>query len=217
MNKRVILLILDGWGQGTKYPGNAIELANTPNFDHLIKTNPHCLLKTSGESVGLPDGQMGNSEVGHMNIGAGRVVYQQLVLIDKMFRENKVAEIAVLKNAIEYAKTNHKKIHLMGLLSDGGVHSSLNHLKGLCSIFKEANFSNFYLHAFTDGRDTDPNNGINYLKDTLQHLEKTNGKLASVIGRYYAMDRDKRWERVKLAYDLMVNGTGEKTNDIGGK
>jgi 2,3-bisphosphoglycerate-independent phosphoglycerate mutase len=214
MNKRVILLILDGWGQGTKYPGNAIELANTPNFDHLIKTNPHCLLKTSGESVGLPDGQMGNSEVGHMNIGAGRVVYQQLVLIDKMFRENKVAEIAVLKNAIEYAKTNHKKIHLIGLLSDGGVHSSLNHLKGLCSIFKEANFSNFYLHAFTDGRDTDPNNGINYLKDTLHHLEKTKGKLASVIGRYYAMDRDKRWERVKLAYDLMVNGTGEKTNDI---
>jgi 2,3-bisphosphoglycerate-independent phosphoglycerate mutase len=130
MNKRVILLILDGWGQGTKYPGNAIELANTPHFDNLIKNNPHCLLKTSGESVGLPDGQMGNSEVGHMNIGAGRVVYQQLVLIDKMFRENKVAEIAVLKNVIEYAKTNHKKIHLMGLLSDGGVHSSLNHLKG---------------------------------------------------------------------------------------
>lgn len=214
MNKRVILLILDGWGQGTKYPGNAIELANTPNFDNLIKNNPHCLLKTSGESVGLPDGQMGNSEVGHMNIGAGRVVYQQLVLIDKMFRENKVAEIAVLKNAIEYAITNNKKIHLMGLLSDGGVHSSLNHLKGLCTIFKEANFSNFYLHAFTDGRDTDPNNGINYLKDTLQHLEKTNGKLASVIGRYYAMDRDKRWERVKLAYDCMVHATGEQTTDV---
>jgi 2,3-bisphosphoglycerate-independent phosphoglycerate mutase len=214
MNKRVILLILDGWGKGTKYAGNAIELANTPNFDRLIKNNPHCLLKTSGEAVGLPNGQMGNSEVGHMNIGAGRVVYQQLVLIDKMFRENKVAEIPVLKNAIAYAKANNKKIHLMGLLSDGGVHSSLNHLKGLCSIFKEADFSNFFLHAFTDGRDTDPNNGINYLKDTILHLQKTNGKVASVIGRYYSMDRDKRWDRVKLAYDLLVNGIGEKTNDI---
>jgi 2,3-bisphosphoglycerate-independent phosphoglycerate mutase len=131
-----------------------------------------------------------------------------------MFRENKVAEIPVLKNAIEYAKTNHKKIHLMGLLSDGGVHSSLNHLKGLCSIFKDNNFNNFYLHAFTDGRDTDPNNGVKYLKDTLNHLQKTDGKLASVIGRYYAMDRDKRWERVKLAYDLLVKGQGKACANI---
>lgn len=214
MNNRVILLILDGWGQGTKYPGNAIELANTPNFDALIKKYPNSLLHTSGEWVGLPDGQMGNSEVGHMNIGAGRVVYQQLVLIDKMFREQKVAENTVLKNALAHAKGNNKKIHLMGLLSDGGVHSSINHLKGLCSIFKENNFDNFYLHAFTDGRDTDPNNGVKYLADIIDHLKETNGKLASVIGRYYAMDRDNRWERIKLAYDLMVNGIGEKTNDV---
>ncbi|MES2728277.1 MAG: 2,3-bisphosphoglycerate-independent phosphoglycerate mutase [Bacteroidota bacterium] len=214
MNNRVILLILDGWGQGTKYPGNAIELANTPNFDALIKKYPNSLLHTSGEWVGLPDGQMGNSEVGHMNIGAGRVVYQQLVLIDKMFREHKVADNNVLKHAIAHAKGNNKKIHLMGLLSDGGVHSSINHLKGLCSILKENDFDNFYLHAFTDGRDTDPNNGVKYLADIMNHLEQTNGKLASVIGRYYAMDRDNRWERIKLAYDLMVNGIGEKTHDV---
>ena len=214
MKNKVILLILDGWGQGTKYPGNAIELANTPNFDRLISKYSNALLHTSGEWVGLPDGQMGNSEVGHMNIGAGRVVYQQLVLIDKLFRENKVSEIKALKEAIAYAKQNNKKIHLMGLLSDGGVHSSIDHLKGLCSIFKEHSFENFYLHAFTDGRDTDPNKGIDYLSEILQHLNQTNGKLASVIGRYYAMDRDKRWERIKLAYDLLVKGFGEPSKNI---
>lgn len=214
MNNCVILLILDGWGQGTAYPGNAIELANTPNFDKLIANYPNSLLQTSGKAVGLPEGQMGNSEVGHMNIGAGRVVYQQLVLIDKLFEEDQVSQNRVLMNAINYAKGNDKKVHLIGLVSDGGVHSSLDHLKGLCKIFGESEFTNFYLHAFTDGRDTDPNKGIDYLKDIINHLDETKGKLASVVGRYYAMDRDLRWERIKEAYDLMVNGEGEATEDV---
>lgn len=211
MNKRVILLILDGWGQGTKYLGNAIELANTPNFDSLMKKYPNSLLHTSGEWVGLPDGQMGNSEVGHMNIGAGRVVYQQLVLINKAFKEGHASQNPVLKQAIEYAKTQHKKIHLIGLLSDGGVHSSLDHLFGLCNLLHQ-NQQPFYVHAFTDGRDTDPKSGLGFLTKLQAQLEKTNGKLASITGRYYAMDRDKRWERVKLAYDVLVNGAGEKSN-----
>ena len=214
MNARVILLILDGWGNGKKYPGNAIELANTPNFDKLIANYPNCELHTSGEWVGLPDGQMGNSEVGHMNIGAGRVVYQQLVLINKAFRDKEVNQNKVLMDAIAYAKSKHKKIHLIGLVSDGGVHSSIEHLKGLCSLMQDNNMADFYVHAFTDGRDTDPKGGVAYLQDVQQHLQKTNGKLASVVGRYYAMDRDKRWDRVKLAYDAMVNGVGEKTKDV---
>lgn len=214
MNARVILLILDGWGKGKSYPGNAIELANTPNFDKLISTYPNCELHTCGEWVGLPDGQMGNSEVGHMNIGAGRVVYQQLVLINKAFREKTVNENKVLLDAIKYAKANHKKIHLMGLVSDGGVHSSIDHLKGLCTLMADNDMKDFYVHAFTDGRDTDPKGGVDYLKDVIQQLDKTHGHLASVTGRYYAMDRDKRWDRVKLAYDAMVNGVGEKTKDV---
>ena len=214
MNERVILLILDGWGKGKSYPGNAIELANTPNFDKLISLYPNCELHTCGEWVGLPDGQMGNSEVGHMNIGAGRVVYQQLVLINKAFREKTVNENKVLLDAIKYAKANHKKIHLMGLVSDGGVHSSIDHLKGLCRLMADNDMKDFYVHAFTDGRDTDPKGGVDYLKDVIQHLDKTHGHLASVTGRYYAMDRDKRWDRVKLAYDAMVNGVGEKTKDV---
>lgn len=211
MNKRVILLILDGWGKGKPYKGNAIHLARKPNFDRLIGKYPNSELHTCGEWVGLPDGQMGNSEVGHMNIGAGRVVYQQLVRINKAFKDGTVNQNPVLFDAIEYAKKEKKKIHLIGLVSDGGVHSSLDHLKGLCDLMSDNHFRNFYVHAFTDGRDTDPRGGIGYLKDLTQHLQNTGGILATISGRYYAMDRDKRWERVKVAYDAMVGGYGETT------
>ncbi len=214
MEKRVILLILDGWGKGKPYNGNAIHLANKPNFDQLIATYPNSLLQTCGEWVGLPDGQMGNSEVGHMNIGAGRVVYQQLVLINKAFREGSVQKNEVLLNAIATAKANHKKIHLIGLVSDGGVHSSIDHLKGLCEFMHAQGMAEFFVHAFTDGRDTDPKGGQHYLADLQSTLDRTNGKLASVTGRYYAMDRDKRWERVKLAYDALVNAKGEASSTI---
>lgn len=213
-SNRVILLILDGWGNGKPYAGNAIALANTPNFDALKSKYPYAELHTCGEWVGLPDGQMGNSEVGHMNIGAGRVVYQQLVLINKAFREKEVHTNAVLNDAILYAKNNNKKIHLMGLLSDGGVHSSMEHLQDLCVLLNDKGISNYYIHAFTDGRDTDPKSGLNYLKTIQESLLQNNGKLASVCGRYYAMDRDKRWERVKVAYDAMVNGIGENCSDV---
>jgi 2,3-bisphosphoglycerate-independent phosphoglycerate mutase len=214
MSNKAILLILDGWGNGKQYNGNAIAMANKPVFESLIQKYPTSELKTSGEDVGLPDGQMGNSEVGHMNIGAGRVVYQQLVLINKAFREKTINTNPTLLNAIVYAKTHHKNIHLIGLVSDGGVHSSIDHLKGLCHIMQEQHMENFYIHAFTDGRDTDPRGGVGYLQDVLNTLRQTGGKLASVTGRYYAMDRDKRWERVKLAYDAMVNAEGEKSIDI---
>lgn len=212
MNKRVILLILDGWGNGKPYAGNAINLANKPNFDRLMSSYPHAELHTCGNWVGLPEGQMGNSEVGHMNIGAGRVVWQQLVLINKAFEEGHVASNAVLLEAVAKAKAANSKIHLIGLVSDGGVHSSLEHLKGLCSFMKQQGMDSFYVHAFTDGRDTDPKAGLNYLGDLTKTLDETGGKLASITGRYYAMDRDKRWERVKLAYDALVNGAGEKSH-----
>ncbi len=212
--KKTILLILDGWGNGKPYNGNAINLAQKPNFDALVSKYPYAELKTSGEDVGLPEGQMGNSEVGHMNIGAGRVVYQQLVLINKSFRNKEVNTNPVLNDAITYANQHGKKIHLIGLVSNGGVHSSLEHLKGLCSILKDHHVKDFYIHAFTDGRDTDPKSGTTFLTDLQNHLKTTGGEIASVVGRYYAMDRDKRWERVKTAYDLLVNGTGEYTTDI---
>ncbi len=214
MKKRVILLILDGWGIGKPYKGNAINLAHKPNFDSLIANYPNSELHTCGEWVGLPDGQMGNSEVGHMNIGAGRVVYQQLVLINKAFKEGLVKQNKTLLDAIHDAKSRNKKIHLIGLVSDGGVHSSIEHLKGLCSLFFEHQFANFFVHAFTDGRDTDPKSGLNFLHDLQNQLDHTGGKIASVTGRYYAMDRDKRWERIKLAYDALVKGLGESSSDV---
>ncbi len=214
MNKRAILLILDGWGNGKPYNGNAINLSKKPYFDSLVQQYPVSELITSGEDVGLPEGQMGNSEVGHMNIGAGRVVFQQLVMINKAFRENLVSENPIIKEAIQYAKVNHKKIHLIGLVSNGGVHSSIDHLKQLCSLLHQSQMDNFFIHAFTDGRDTDPKSGLGFLSDLSNHLKTTGGKIASVIGRYYAMDRDKRWERVKIAYDAMVNHTGEYTENI---
>ncbi|MCU0442378.1 MAG: 2,3-bisphosphoglycerate-independent phosphoglycerate mutase [Bacteroidia bacterium] len=213
MSTKVVLLILDGWGNGKPYEGNAIQLAKTPAFDELKANYPYAELFTSGEHVGLPDGQMGNSEVGHLNIGAGRVVYQQLVLINKAFSDGSVKDLKVIKDAIEYAKANHKKIHLMGLLSDGGVHSSIEHAIRFANLFNDANIP-YYFHAFTDGRDTDPKSGLQFLTRMNEVLTNTGGRLASVTGRYYAMDRDKRWERVKLAYDALVNGVGERTADV---
>jgi 2,3-bisphosphoglycerate-independent phosphoglycerate mutase len=214
MNTKSILLILDGWGNGKSYEGNAIAQAHKPNFDVLIAKYPNAELKTSGEDVGLPHGQMGNSEVGHMNIGAGRVVYQQLVLINKSFSEGSIHQNETILNAIQYAKTAQKNVHLIGLVSDGGVHSSIEHLKGLCQLLHKQQVGNFYIHAFTDGRDTDPKGGVGYLTQLQHTLAQTGGNIASVTGRYYAMDRDKRWERVKLAYDAMVNATGEHSTNV---
>lgn len=213
MNKKVLLMILDGWGIATNKKVSAIDSAKTPFISSLYSKYPNSKLEASGLAVGLPAGQMGNSEVGHMNIGAGRVVYQDLVRINKAIEEKELDTNLVLLEAFDYAKKNKKNVHFMGLLSDGGVHSHIDHVKGLVTIAHNNGIKNLFIHAFTDGRDTDPKGGINYLKDLLDHLTKTSGKLASVIGRYYSMDRDKRWERVKLAYDLLVNGIGEKTTD----
>ncbi len=207
-------MILDGWGIARNIKVSAIDQAKTPYINSLYKKYPHSRLEASGLAVGLPEGQMGNSEVGHMNIGAGRVVYQDLVRINKAVDEKELDQNPVLLKALEYAKSNKKAIHLMGLLSDGGVHSHIKHLEGLCTIAKNHGLTNLYIHAFTDGRDTDPKGGAIYLKNLQDHLSKTTGKIASVVGRYYAMDRDKRWERVKLAYDLLTKGVGDKTTNI---
>lgn len=206
-------MILDGWGIGTNPAVSAIAQAKTGFIDGLYAKYPHSKLEASGLAVGLPEGQMGNSEVGHMNIGAGRVVYQDLVKINLAVKEGTLANEKELKAAFDFAKANNKKVHLMGLVSDGGVHSHTEHLKGLATIAHQAGLKDVLIHAFTDGRDTDPKGGYQYLKDLQSHLDKTTGKIATVIGRYYAMDRDNRWERVKLAYDLMVKGVGEKTTD----
>ncbi len=213
MQKKVVLMILDGWGIATDPKVSAIDQANTPFVDSLYLQYPHSRLQTSGLDVGLPAGQMGNSEVGHMNIGAGKVVYQDLVKINKAVEEHTLDNEPVLADAIEYAKKNGRKVHFIGLVSDGGVHSHIDHLKGLCHIALNKNFTDFFVHAFTDGRDTDPKSGLGFLRDLEGTLALTGGKLASVTGRYYAMDRDNRWERVKLAYDAMVRGVGEPTTD----
>lgn len=214
MNKKVILMILDGWGLATNPAVSAIDKAKTPFIDSLYLKYPHAKLDASGLSVGLPQGQMGNSEVGHMNIGAGRVVYQDLVKINKAVEEGDLNTHPVLVDAFEYAKKSGKKVHFIGLVSDGGVHAHIGHLKGLCDAAKANGISEAFIHAFTDGRDTDPKGGVLYLKDLNEHLKNSVGKIASVVGRYYAMDRDKRWERVKLAYDALVKGEGEKSKDI---
>lgn len=206
-------MILDGWGLAKNKAVSAIDKANTPFVDSLYKKYANSTLEASGLAVGLPEGQMGNSEVGHMNIGAGRVVYQDLVRINKAVDEHELDKNPVLLEALDYAKKNKKKIHLIGLLSDGGVHSHIKHLKGLVTIAHNNGVKDLYIHTFMDGRDTDPKGGVHYLKDLAGHLQKTTGQIASIIGRYYAMDRDKRWERVKLAYDLLVKGIGEKTRD----
>jgi 2,3-bisphosphoglycerate-independent phosphoglycerate mutase len=213
MNRKVILMILDGWGIATNPKVSAVDQANTPFIDSLYGKYPHSKLQASALAVGLPEGQMGNSEVGHMNIGAGRIVYQDLVKINKAAEEHTLDKEPVLVEALAYAKKNNKNVHFIGLVSDGGVHSHINHLKALCSIAAGKGITNVFVHAFTDGRDTDPKGGVGYLQDLQAHLSKTGGKLASITGRYYAMDRDKRWERVKLAYDAMVRGKGELTRD----
>lgn len=214
MDKKVVLIIMDGWGKGPETSANAIFEANTPFIDSLYREWPNSELSTSGEDVGLPIGQMGNSEVGHLNIGAGRIVYQDLVKINVEIRDGRFFRNPVLLNAIEYAKQNNKKLHLIGLVSDGGVHSHIEHLKALCTLAHSRQMNNVYVHAFTDGRDTDPKSGSKFLQDLMTHLKKTTGSIASVTGRYFAMDRDKRWERIKKAYDLLVHGTGKPTKDI---
>jgi 2,3-bisphosphoglycerate-independent phosphoglycerate mutase len=214
MSTKLALIILDGWGLGDGSKSDAIANANTPFVDSLYKKYPHSTLHTSGEDVGLPDGQMGNSEVGHLNIGAGRVVYQDLVMINKAIRDKSLDKNPVLVKALDYAKEKNVGLHFIGLVSEGGVHSSQTHLHYLCDLAKAKGLSKVYIHAFTDGRDTDPKSGLNYLRTLQQHLTKSSGTVASVVGRYYAMDRDKRWERVKIAYDLLVNGQGAKTKDI---
>ncbi len=213
MNQRVVLIIMDGWGDGAMGKANAIEAANTPFIDSCHQKYPNSRLLTSGLDVGLPGGQMGNSEVGHLNIGAGRVVYQELAHINKAVDEHTIDTNPVLLHVLNYVKSNNKKLHFIGLVSDGGIHSHINHLKGLCSIASNHNIKNFYVHAFTDGRDCDPQSGKGFMMDLEHHLKTTGGKVASVIGRYYAMDRDKRWERVKLAYDLLTKGEGKKSTD----
>lgn len=212
--KKLVLLILDGWGYGKKDKSDAAYAANTPFFDSMLKNYPNSKLEASGEAVGLPAGQMGNSEVGHMNLGAGRVVYQELGRINKAITDRTLHSNEILVKAFNYAKQNNKAVHFIGLVSDGGVHAHIEHLKALCDAAHEQDLTNVFIHAFLDGRDTDPNSGLGYIQDLSKHLKTSSGKIASVIGRYYAMDRDNRWERVKLAYDLMVNGVGEKVTDI---
>jgi len=212
--KKVVLIILDGWGYGRNDKSNAIYAANTPFFDSLLKTYPNSKLEASGTSVGLPAGQMGNSEVGHMNLGAGRIVYQELGRIHKAVDDNEFLTNPVLKEAFEYARDNDKNVHFIGLVSDGGVHSHIRHLEGLCDATGVFGLKNVYIHAFLDGRDTDPNSGMGFINELEDHIKNTPCKIASAIGRYYAMDRDNRWERVKKAYDLLVNGEGKAANNI---
>lgn len=214
MNKKVVLLILDGWGIAKQGQENrsAILAAKTPFINSLWTQYPHSMLQASGLDVGLPDGQMGNSEVGHTNLGAGRVVYQDLVKINKAVTEGTLGGEPALAEAFQYATANKKRVHFIGLVSDGGVHSHIDHLKGLLTISHQKGLTDVFVHAFTDGRDCDPKSGAGFLTDLNQHMGKTTGQIASVSGRYYAMDRDKRWERVKLAYDAMVFGEGTKVH-----
>lgn len=207
-------MILDGWGIGNHSKGDVIYSTPTPYWDYLLNTYPHSELQASGENVGLPDGQMGNSEVGHLNIGAGRVLYQDLVKINKAIKDGSIMDNPEVKSAFSYAKENGKAIHFMGLTSDGGVHSSLEHLFALCDIAKQYGLEKVYIHCFMDGRDTDPRSGKGFIEQLQAHCDKSAGVIASVVGRYYAMDRDKRWDRVKIAYDLLVNGKGEQATDM---
>ena len=213
MNKKVILLILDGWGITQDPKVSAIFNAKTPYINSLYHIYPSSELRTDGEHVGLPEGQMGNSEVGHMNLGAGRIVYQNLAKINIAVREGKLSKEKEILKAFKYAKDHQKNVHLLGLVSNGGIHSHINHVKGLLSAANEHGVKNVFLHAFTDGRDCDPKSGAYFIDDIQKHMKSTTGELASVTGRYYAMDRDNRWERVKLAYDALVNGIGEHSTN----
>jgi 2,3-bisphosphoglycerate-independent phosphoglycerate mutase len=211
--KKIILVIMDGWGLGKVASSDAIRNANVPFTKSLYTKYPNSTLVTCGEAVGLPDGQMGNSEVGHLNIGAGRIVYQELQRINVAIRTGEFAANGPLLKSIRFAKENNKAFHLLGLVSDGGVHSHINHLKAIVDVCKKEGLENVFIHAFTDGRDCDPKSGLGFIKELQLHLNNSVGKIATVSGRYYAMDRDKRWERVKLAYDALVNGKGEKATD----
>lgn len=213
MNKKVILMILDGWGVTQDPKVSAVYNANTSYIDSLYTKYPNATLRTDGEFVGLPDGQMGNSEVGHMNLGAGRIVYQNLTKINIAVREKTLGKEKVLVDTFNYAKENNKKVHLLGLVSDGGIHAHIDHLKGLLDVAKENNVPNVYLHAFTDGRDCDPKSGAGFIEEITNYMGQTTGELASLTGRYYAMDRDNRWERVELAYDALVKAEGVKSTD----
>ncbi len=213
MNKKVILMILDGWGKSPDPKVSAIDNANIPFINSLYTKYPSAQLRTDGLNVGLPEGQMGNSEVGHMNLGAGRIVYQDLVKINLAVQNKTLHNEPELVAALKYAKDNNKAVHLLGLLSDGGVHSHTSHLRGLIDASQEYGLEKVFVHAFTDGRDVDPKSGALYLEDLNNYIYDKSAKLASVVGRYYAMDRDKRWERVKIAYDLLVNGTGTHSTD----
>ena len=213
-NRKTLLMILDGWGIGDGSKADVISQVPTPNLPSYIKNYPNSRLHASGEDVGLPDGQMGNSEVGHLNIGAGRVIYQDLVKINKECKTGDIKKNKVLTDAFSYARDNNKQVHFMGLLSDGGVHSLDKHLYALCDMTMDYGLKNVFIHGFGDGRDTDPRSGIGYMRSLLDHLKKSNGKVASFIGRFYSMDRDKRWERVKEGYDLIVSGTGSPTTNI---
>ena len=213
-NKKTILIIMDGWGLGKVKSSDAIQHAKTPFVTSLYNDYPNSTLVTCGEAVGLPDGQMGNSEVGHLNLGAGRIVYQDLQRINVGIKDKSFEKNEQLLSSIAFAKKNNVTLHLMGLVSNGGVHSHINHIKAITSLCAAQNFENVLVHAFTDGRDTDPKSGLDFLKELQQHLDATTGKIATITGRYYAMDRDKRWERIKIAYDGMVHATGEKIDDI---
>ena len=214
MGKKALLMILDGWGIGNHTKSDAIFCTPTPYWDYLVKTYPHSQLQASGENVGLPDGQMGNSEVGHLNIGAGRVVYQDLVKINKSIADKSILENKEIKSAFTYAKESGKAIHFMGLTSNGGVHSSLEHLFALCDIAKQYGLEKVFIHCFMDGRDTDPKSGKGFIEEVEAHCKKSTGTIASIVGRFYAMDRDKRWNRVKEAYDLLVEGKGKQADDM---
>ncbi len=214
MAKKALLMILDGWGLGNHTKSDVIFSTPTPYWDSLLAKYPNSQLQASGENVGLPDGQMGNSEVGHLNIGAGRVLYQDLVKINKSIRDKSILDNPEIKSAFSYAKENGKAIHFMGLTSNGGVHSSLEHLFALCDIAKEYGLEKVFIHCFMDGRDTDPKSGKGFIEEVEAHCAKSTGVVASIIGRYYAMDRDKRWDRVKVAYDQLVNGLGEKASNM---
>jgi 2,3-bisphosphoglycerate-independent phosphoglycerate mutase len=213
MTKNLGLIILDGWGIGNGSESDAIAHAQTPFMDHLLESYPHATLQTSGENVGLPEGQMGNSEVGHLNIGAGRIVYQELTRINKSIREGDFYQHPVLVQAMQQAKEKGK-LHLMGLVSKGGVHSSQAHVVALCKMAKDAGIQDVYVHAFTDGRDCDPKSGLAFLKELEVDMQQTSGKIATIIGRYFAMDRDNRWERIKKAYDLLVHGKGVSFSSV---
>ena len=214
MAKKALLMILDGWGIGNHTKSDAIYSTPTPYWDYLLATYPHSQLLAGGESVGLPDGQMGNSEVGHLNIGAGRIVYQDLVKINRAIKDGSILDNPEIKNAFEYAKSHGCGMHFMGLTSNGGVHSSLDHVFALCDIAKHYGLDKVWLHCFMDGRDTDPRSGKGFVEELQNHCAQSAGVIASIIGRYFAMDRDKRWDRVKVAYDLLVKGEGKQATDM---